>query len=214
MNSLDAIGPKGHARRKIWQLRPLIRITGDVRTLRGLSASKAAEHRIGEFRPGVGHRQGGTAFATLRVHDVGAGVLHVLVQGHDLLFGQRRGRWYLREEWQDSYAGMATNDGHVDPLDRDARELVDELVGTDHVQARDPADFLGIQALLLVELAHGRHDRVNRVHDEAEDSIGAELCTGLYDVLRNAGVDAEEVRPGHPWPPGQASRHEDQVAAL
>ena len=36
-------------------------------------------------------------------------------------------------------------------------------------------DLLRVQALLLPELAHGRHDGVHGVHDEGHDGLRAEL---------------------------------------
>mmetsp|Transcript_54294 Transcript_54294/g.137956 ORF Transcript_54294/g.137956 Transcript_54294/m.137956 type:complete len:348 (-) Transcript_54294:181-1224(-) len=108
---------------------------------------------------------------------------------------------------------MAADHWHVDLIHRHSCQLVHELVRAHNVQARDPADLPRVQACLLVELAHGWHHGVHRVHDQPEDGIRAELRARLHDVLGDACVHAQEIRPRHTRLPGHASRNEHEVAA-
>ena len=88
---------------------------------------------------------------------------------------------------------MAADDGDGDVLHGHARDLVHELLRADAVQRRDADDLLRVQALLLPELAHGRHDGVDGVDDEGHNGVGAELRARLDDVLGDASVDGDEV---------------------
>mmetsp|Transcript_72284 Transcript_72284/g.169395 ORF Transcript_72284/g.169395 Transcript_72284/m.169395 type:complete len:331 (+) Transcript_72284:580-1572(+) len=120
----------------------------------------------------------------------------------------------LREKREDRDASMAADHGHADVVGILPRDLANELVGPHHVQGRDAHDLQRIQAFLLVQLGHSRHDRVHRVDDHSQHGIRTILCASFHNAFGNVRVHLEEVIAGHPRLPGHASRDEDQVAAL
>mmetsp|Transcript_118864 Transcript_118864/g.243040 ORF Transcript_118864/g.243040 Transcript_118864/m.243040 type:complete len:268 (+) Transcript_118864:545-1348(+) len=136
----------------------------------------------------------------------------MLVQVRNLLLRDGAGRRNLREEGQDGGARMAADHRHVYGLDGRTSELMHEFVGAHNVEGSDAADLAGVEALLLVELAHGRHHRVHRVHNETQDRIGAELRASLNDVLRNPSVDSQEVCASLARLAGKPSRNEHERA--
>mmetsp|Transcript_141533 Transcript_141533/g.452051 ORF Transcript_141533/g.452051 Transcript_141533/m.452051 type:complete len:320 (+) Transcript_141533:495-1454(+) len=209
----DAGLAEGHLRSQIRQRGALSGSTHNVRALRGLLAGQAAQHRVAELRARISHGERRTTLPALGVHDVRACILHVLVHGHDLLLRERLGGGHLREQRQDRHTGMAADHRHVDALDRSTRRLVHELVGAHDVQAGDAANLPRVQACLLVQLAHGRHHGVHRIHDQAQDRIRAEFRASLHDVLGDAGIHTQQVRPGHARLPRQACWYQNQVTA-
>merc|ERR1719440_558121 len=108
---------------------------------------------------------------------------------------------------------MATDHWNVDGIDWVSCNLMHKLVRSDAVERGDANQLLVVQTLFLVELAHGRHNRVHWVDNEAHDCIGAELCNGLHDALCDACVDAQQIRSGHSRLAGQPSWNENKIAA-
>mmetsp|Transcript_18774 Transcript_18774/g.32982 ORF Transcript_18774/g.32982 Transcript_18774/m.32982 type:complete len:222 (-) Transcript_18774:955-1620(-) len=108
---------------------------------------------------------------------------------------------------------MATDHWDVDLLNWHARDLMHELVGSHNVQGGHAANLARVQALLLIELAHGWHHGVHRIHDQAQDSVRAVGGTGLHDVLGDASVDAQEIRTSHARLAWQSSWHKHEIAA-
>eukprot|EP00405_Crypthecodinium_cohnii_P063698 CAMPEP_0195006314 /NCGR_PEP_ID=MMETSP0326_2-20130528/6570_1 /TAXON_ID=2866 ORGANISM="Crypthecodinium cohnii, Strain Seligo" /NCGR_SAMPLE_ID=MMETSP0326_2 /ASSEMBLY_ACC=CAM_ASM_000348 /LENGTH=114 /DNA_ID=CAMNT_0040013001 /DNA_START=309 /DNA_END=650 /DNA_ORIENTATION=- len=108
---------------------------------------------------------------------------------------------------------MATDDRHMDVAGLDASDLMDELVGSNHIQSSDANDLLGVKPVSPVDLAHGRHHRVHRIHDQSDHSAWAELCAGLHQVLGDAEIDLQEVRSVHARLSGNSSRNQDQIGA-
>mmetsp|Transcript_34759 Transcript_34759/g.91867 ORF Transcript_34759/g.91867 Transcript_34759/m.91867 type:complete len:242 (+) Transcript_34759:204-929(+) len=213
MNCLHAAGSEGHLGGKVGELALLRGVANDIGALRSLSASEAAEHRIPEFGARVRHGERGAALAAFGVHHIGAGILHVLIQGRDLVRGDGLGGRHLREQRQNRCARMASDDGHIDGCHGGTGELMHELVRANNVKACDPTNLAWVQALLLVKLAHGRHHGVDRVHNQSHDGVRAKLGTCLNDVFGNASIDSEQVCPRHARLAGHASWHQYQIAA-
>jgi len=137
----------------------------------------------------------------------------MLVHVRHLVRGHAIHRRHLREQRQNGDTCMPSHHGDIDRLQANLRRLMHELVRTHDVQARDTADLARVEACLLVELAHGGHDGIDRIHDETEHGVRAELGASLHDVLRDACIDPEQVCPCHARLAGHAGGHEDQVAA-
>mmetsp|Transcript_46391 Transcript_46391/g.93626 ORF Transcript_46391/g.93626 Transcript_46391/m.93626 type:complete len:371 (+) Transcript_46391:111-1223(+) len=207
---LDAVGAEGGVQREEGQLGD----GGDhVGVLGSPLACQAGEHRLPEARAGVGHGQRRAALAVLRLHHLGARVLHPLVECLELSHGDLRGHGVLREERQDRRARVAADDGHVDLAQGCTCDLVHELVRPDSVQGRHAADLAGVEALSSVELGHGGHDGVHRVDDQSDDGVGAVAGASLHYVLGDADVDVQQVCAVHSRLPGHPRWHQDQVAA-
>mmetsp|Transcript_9536 Transcript_9536/g.21699 ORF Transcript_9536/g.21699 Transcript_9536/m.21699 type:complete len:455 (+) Transcript_9536:427-1791(+) len=186
---------------------------GDVRALRALPAGETREDRLAQPRARIGHGECRAALATLGVDDIGARVLHMLVEVGDLVCLDGLGHLVLGEEREDRLAGVAANDWHVDEVGVLAGDFAHELVRTDDVEGGD-ADNLGwIQALLLVELSHGRHHGVHGVHDEGDNRLRAELGARADEALRDVRVRLEEIVARHAGLPRHARRDEHEVAA-
>mmetsp|Transcript_4853 Transcript_4853/g.11551 ORF Transcript_4853/g.11551 Transcript_4853/m.11551 type:complete len:201 (+) Transcript_4853:553-1155(+) len=109
---------------------------------------------------------------------------------------------------------MAADDRDMDIAGLDASDLMHELVGSDHVQSSDANDLLGVKPMSPVDLAHRWHNRVHRVHNQANDGSRAELRAGFHQVLRDAQVDFQEIRSIHTGLAGNPSRNEYQVGVI
>jgi len=208
---LHTLHTEGHLGGQVGQVLP--GTSHHISALRGLLASETAQHRVAELRPRISHGEGGRALATLRIHHIGARILHMLVHVRHLVRGHAIHRRHLREQRQNGDTCMPSHHGDIDRLQANLRRLMHELVRTHDVQARDTADLARVEACLLVELAHGGHDGIDRIHDETEHGIGAELRAGLHDVLRDASIRAQEISPSHARLARQARGHQDEVAA-
>mmetsp|Transcript_19145 Transcript_19145/g.49103 ORF Transcript_19145/g.49103 Transcript_19145/m.49103 type:complete len:211 (+) Transcript_19145:570-1202(+) len=108
---------------------------------------------------------------------------------------------------------MAADDRDGDLIHRRACDLVHELLRADTVQRAHAHDLGRVQALLLPQLSHGRHNRVHRVDDEADNGLRAELGASLNDVLGDAGVDVKQVLAVLAGLARHARGHQDKVAA-
>mmetsp|Transcript_119182 Transcript_119182/g.254267 ORF Transcript_119182/g.254267 Transcript_119182/m.254267 type:complete len:281 (+) Transcript_119182:351-1193(+) len=169
------------------------------------------EHGYGQASPGKGHGECGAALAVLRLHNLSACVLDVLVQVGDLVRRDCTPSRILGKQGKDRGARMAANDRYINGIDGRTCDLVHKLVRPKDVERSDTDDLLRIEATLLPELTHCRHHTVHGVHDEADNSIWAKLGTSLHDVLGDVGIDEEQILAVLPRLPRHASRDHDEV---
>mmetsp|Transcript_132194 Transcript_132194/g.240464 ORF Transcript_132194/g.240464 Transcript_132194/m.240464 type:complete len:241 (+) Transcript_132194:298-1020(+) len=177
-----------------------------------LTSCKACEHGTAKARPGVGHGQCGAALAILGIYNFSTCVLHALVQVCNLLGRNLLASLVLGEERQDGGTSVSADDGNVDLVDGNPCDLMHELVCAHNIQGRDTADLFGVQALLLVQLAHGWHHGVHRVHNQAKYCVGTILATCLHNALGNTCIDAKEICASHAWLSRQTCRNKHKIA--
>merc|ERR1719215_1712329 len=188
-------------------------IRDHICTLIGILPGKALEDGTAKACTGIGHGECGTAFAIFCIDDLSASILHPLVKICHFVCRHLFSRHILGEEWQDSCPSMTTDHWDVDAINRIAGDLMHKLVGPHAVKSGDANELLGIQALLLVQLTHGGHNRVHGVDNEAHNCIRAELADCLHDALSDTSIDAQKCCAVHARLSGQASRHQDKITA-
>mmetsp|Transcript_45639 Transcript_45639/g.93200 ORF Transcript_45639/g.93200 Transcript_45639/m.93200 type:complete len:258 (-) Transcript_45639:239-1012(-) len=210
MNLLDTRLTKGHLGGEIWQVCDSGRNIGAL--IRGRS-SHPFQHLVAEAGAGVGHRQGRAALAGFGLDHLSPAILRALVQGWNLVCGDGGGDRVLREDRHDGHPSVATDHWHFDVRGAFAGDLCHEFVGAHNIQGSHSHDFQWIQTLLLVELRHGRHDGVHRVHDDANHGFRAELGACLHDALGDVCVDVEQIVAGHARLPRHSSRNQHQIAS-
>mmetsp|Transcript_36726 Transcript_36726/g.79540 ORF Transcript_36726/g.79540 Transcript_36726/m.79540 type:complete len:289 (+) Transcript_36726:634-1500(+) len=108
---------------------------------------------------------------------------------------------------------MSTDHRDTDVVGVLASDATNELVGADDIQSGDADNLHRVQTLLLVELGHGGNHGVDRVHDHAQDGLGAELGASFDDALGDVRVGLEKIIASHAWLSGHAGWHQDQIAA-
>eukprot|EP00962_Isochrysis_galbana_P037424 scaffold13082_cov80-Isochrysis_galbana.AAC.1 len=110
---------------------------------------------------------------------------------------KRRCPRHLRQQRQDGDARVPADDWHVDVLWTLAELLGQEGVCAAHVQSGDAHDLvLVVDAGLLEHLGRDRHRRVDRVRDDRQHGVGAELGAALHQqvVARHAGLARDAGR--------------------
>ena len=94
---------------------------------------------------------------------------------------------------------MSTNDGDGG-LRRVflARVLLDESLGTDHIECRYTEEALRVEDTgLFHDLGSNGNGRIHRIRDDQDECLGAVLCDALNERLDNTGIDLEKVITSH-----------------
>lgn len=113
----------------------------------------------------------------------------------------------LAEQWNNGLARVTTDNGHGSLRGvLELRELLGESLGTNNVEGGHTKQALGVEDTSGLEDLSGDGDGgVDRVRDDKDGGLGAELGDTLDEITNNAGVDLEEVITGHtrlaciPW---------------
>ena len=129
--------------------------------------------------------------AFLRVRTLHKSIIFV---GGDLESGSS-----LAEEGDDGLAGVTTDDGNLHGSGvLLAGELLGEGLGTHNVQGGHTEEALRVKdASGFEDLSGNRDGGVDRVGDNEDEGLGAELGDALGEVTDDAGVDLEEVITSH-----------------
>lgn len=77
-------------------------------------------------------------------------------------------------------------------------EFSNESLRTDNVQSGDTEDTLGVvHTIVLVDFSSNRNSRVDRVGDDGDEGLGADLSGSFSQITDNSGVDVEKIVTGH-----------------
>mmetsp|Transcript_29639 Transcript_29639/g.95755 ORF Transcript_29639/g.95755 Transcript_29639/m.95755 type:complete len:279 (+) Transcript_29639:172-1008(+) len=156
----------------------------DVRALNHLLALHRLDEALCEEEAGIGHGERGGARPRLGLDDLVAAKLNAVGERGGHVSRKRRCPRHLRQQRQDGDARVPADDWHVDVLWTLAELLGQEGVCAAHVQSGDAHDLvLVVDAGLLEHLGRDRHRRVDRVRDDRQHGVGAELGAALHQRL-------------------------------
>lgn len=120
-------------------------------------------------------------------------------KGIKLLFWDFNSRLCLTEERHNSLAGVTTNDwnGRFSRVFRAGDGLYESL-GADYIQRRDTEQTLRIEDVgVFQHLSGNGHSGVDRVGNDQDEGLRAELGNSLDQVAHDARVDLEQIIAGH-----------------
>ena len=107
----------------------------------------------------------------------------------------------LAEKGDDGVSRVAADDWDIDFVGiLGASEILNEGLGSDNVKSGNTEQLLGVKDSGSFErLCCDRDGGVDRVGDDEDVGVGAELRNTCDQCLHNAGVDLEEIISGHAW---------------
>jgi len=209
---LDTVSAEGEFAAKVSSI-------GDVRlnisVLDNVLSALCGQAVVSESRGGKSHGEGGRSSASLRLDNLGTGVLNSGGESLGGLLVEADGRGGLGDDWDDGDASVATDDWYVLVGYVVAGFLGDEGLGSHDVEGGDAKDLvLVVGADLLVDLGGNWDGRVNWVGDDTDPSLWAVLGASLGQRGDDSGVGVKEIVSGHAWLSWHTGWDDNQVNVL
>mmetsp|Transcript_25796 Transcript_25796/g.53495 ORF Transcript_25796/g.53495 Transcript_25796/m.53495 type:complete len:238 (-) Transcript_25796:214-927(-) len=213
MDGLDAFLAQSDRRGKVLGLGDRGLHEGTLRDAR--LASEARHHAVGKLGTGVGHGEGCRTAAGLGLDNFITSKHDAVCESVALLCGEADRRLSLRKERDNGGPSMAANDGHLDLADIVALRLCDECACPAYIQSCDSEQLPGVvNSVLLEDLSCNRHGGVDRVGDNQDARLGADLCAARHQGLDDARIDVEEVVARHTRLAGHTCGDDNYLAPI
>lgn len=93
--------------------------------------------------------------------------------------------------------------------------FTDKSVGSNDIERSDAENSFGREDLVLLEnLSRNGHGRVDRIRDDADESVGTRLRDRSAQISHNGGVHVEQIIASHARLAWHTSWYDHNVAAL
>mmetsp|Transcript_131186 Transcript_131186/g.318704 ORF Transcript_131186/g.318704 Transcript_131186/m.318704 type:complete len:332 (+) Transcript_131186:322-1317(+) len=213
MDGLHALLAQSNRRGKVLGLSDRGLHEGALRDAR--LTSQTGHHMVGKLGAGVGHREGSRAATCLGLNDLITSKHDAVCQGVTLLCGEADCGLGLREKRNDGGPRMAANNRHLDLVDIVALCLGDKCACPAYVQGGDSKQLPGVvNSVLLEDLSCNGHGGVDRIGNDQDARLGADLCAACDQGLDDARIDVEEVVACHTRLAGHTCRDDDNLAPV
>lgn len=174
-----------------------------------------SDKSVGEEGTGVSHGKSGRSGTGLGLDNFVTTELDSVDESLVSLTGNTLCDLSLREEGDDGYARVTTDNGDLGILRVSALDLRKKSRGSNDVEGGNTEQTLLIENTSLLEnLSEDGHGRVHRVRDDSDHGLGAVLSTGLGESSNDRGVGVEQVVSGHTGLSGDTSGDHDDLGTL